>query len=148
LELGSKPSIQDPDLQSTRAYKKELAEKLHASSIMQDLSLRVLLHYLSLKEEHLEICNKNCKKLSLYRGGIQKAIMGAFSLSRDTLQKILEDFDQGRDSYETVRPGNWGKKVFSNSSNGRGSVGCTRIRSRQEKPTRAHYWPASPGLLD
>jgi hypothetical protein len=30
LELGSKPSIQDPDLPSTRAYKQELAEKLAA----------------------------------------------------------------------------------------------------------------------
>jgi hypothetical protein len=40
---------------TTRAYKKELAEKLAASSISQDLSLRVLLHNLSLNEEHLEI---------------------------------------------------------------------------------------------
>jgi hypothetical protein len=63
LELGSKPSIQDPNLQSTRAYEKELAEKLAASLISQDLSLRVLLHYLALKEEHLEICQKNCKEL-------------------------------------------------------------------------------------
>jgi hypothetical protein len=43
----------------------ELAEKLAASSISQDLSLRVLLHYLALKEEHLEICQKNCKELSI-----------------------------------------------------------------------------------
>jgi hypothetical protein len=96
LELGSRPSIQDLDLQSTRAYKKELAEKLAASLITQDLSLRVLLHYLSLKEEHRKICQKDCKKLSLYGAGLQKAVTGAFSLSRDTLQKILEDFDQGR----------------------------------------------------
>jgi hypothetical protein len=93
LELRSKPSIQDPDLESTKAYKKELAEKLHASSITQDLSLRVLLPYLSLKEEHLEICQKDCKKLSLYGAGLQKAVTGAFSLSRETLKKILEDFN-------------------------------------------------------
>jgi hypothetical protein len=66
ISIPSKPSIQEPDLQSTRAYKKELAEKLAASSISQDLSLRVLLHYLALKEEHLEICQKNCKKLLIY----------------------------------------------------------------------------------
>jgi hypothetical protein len=65
LALRSKPLLQDPDLQSTRAYKKELAEKLPASSILQDLSLRVLLHYLALKEEHLEIFQKNCNELSI-----------------------------------------------------------------------------------
>jgi transposase len=111
LELGSKPSIQDPDLPSTREYRKALAEKLAASSITQDLSLRVLLYYLAKKEEQLELCRKNCKKLSLYGGGIQKAVTGAFSLSRETLQKILEDFDRGGDSYETVRPGNRLKKA-------------------------------------
>jgi transposase len=110
LELGSKPSIQDPDLPSTRAYKKELTEKLSASSITQDLSLRVLLHYLSLKEEHLKICQKDCKKLSLYGGGIQKAVTGAFSLSRETLQKILEDFNRGG-AYESEQRGNFNKKT-------------------------------------
>jgi transposase len=111
LELGSKPSIQDPDLQSTRAYKKELKQKLFGSSITQDLSLRVLLHYLSTKEEHLEKCQRDCKKLSFYGAKLQETVASAFSLSRETLQKILEDFDRGGDSYESEQRGNGRKKA-------------------------------------
>jgi transposase len=111
LELGSKPSIQDPDLQSTRAYKKELKQKLFASSITQDLSLRILLHYLALKEEHLESLQRNSKKLSNYGGKLIETIASTFSLSRETLQKILEDFDRGGDAYESEQRGNFNKKA-------------------------------------
>jgi transposase len=48
--------------------------------------------------------------LSLYGGGIQKAVTGAFSLSRDSLQKILEDFDRGG-AYESEQRGNFNKKM-------------------------------------
>jgi hypothetical protein len=111
LELGSKPSIQDNDLQSIRAYKKELEAKKNASTVTRDLSLKALLYFLKLKQEHLEGCQKDGKKLSIYRADIRGQVEKAFSLSTCTFQKILDDFNQGGGAYQSVRAGQGGKRA-------------------------------------
>jgi hypothetical protein len=111
VELGSKPSIQDNDLQSVRAYKKQLEAKQNASIVTEDLSLKALLYFLTLKEEHLESRQRDGKKWSIYGADVRGKVEKAFSLSTRTFQKILDDFDQGGNAYQSVRAGRGGTRA-------------------------------------
>jgi hypothetical protein len=92
-------------------YRKELEAKQNAFTVTEDLSLKALLYFLKLKQEHLEGRQKDGKKLSISGADIRGQVEKAFSLSTRTFQKILDDFDQGGDAYQSVRAGQGGKRA-------------------------------------
>jgi hypothetical protein len=103
-ECGVRAPFASADLPAKRHYIKGLENKLRGAAIGPDLTLRIGMVYLKLQREHLEDCSKRgINNPTQYGARVRAQVRNHFFISKTTLQKMIDAFDEGGGTYISLR---------------------------------------------